>query len=194
MLESIKNKGRGILLPIARLLARKDISPNWLTLIGLSITVVSAFLYGKGLFPLAGIILLVSGLFDVLDGDVARLSGKVTKSGAFLDSTTDRYADFAVLAGITFYYTKIGIGYVIIALLLILGSFMVSYTRARAEGFGIECKIGFGDRPVRFITIIIGSLFGSNIFFFFMLFLMAATNLTAIYRISYVLKRLKTKD
>ena len=92
MPTKVRENGRKPLLPIARLLAKSRISPNFFTLIGLLITIFAGFLYGKGIFPLAGITLIVAGLFDILDGDIARISNKVTKFGAFLDSTARQNA------------------------------------------------------------------------------------------------------
>jgi len=190
----IRENGRKLLLPITKLLARLKISPNFFTLIGFIITIVAGLLYGKGIFLLAGITLIVAGLFDILDGEIARISEGETKFGAFLDSTLDRYSDFAILAGMFYYYyyyrNTLACSFV---LLTILGSYLVSYTRARAESIGEECKVGIGDRAIRVIIIVIGSFFGPKIFVAFLGLLVVLTNLTAIYRIYYVWKQLKLR-
>lgn len=190
----IRENGRKPLLPIARLLAKSRISPNLFTLIGFIITIFAGFLYGKGAFLFAGITLIVAGLFDILDGDIARISKKVTKFGAFLDSTLDRYSDFAILMGMFYYYyySRNTLACSLV-LLTILGSYLVSYTRARAESLGESCKVGIGDRAIRIIIIIIGSFFGPRIFVAFLGLLAVLTNLTAIYRIYYVWKQLKLR-
>jgi len=190
----IRENGRKPLLPIARLLAKSRISPNFFTLIGFIITIFAGFLYGKGIFLLAGITLIVAGLFDILNGDIARISKRATKFGAFLDSTLDRYSDFAILMGMFYYYyySRNTLACSLV-LLTILGSYLVSYTRARAEGLGEKCKVGIGDRAIRVIIIIIGSFLGPRIFVAFLGLLAVLANLTAIHRIYYVWKQLKLR-
>lgn len=190
MLEKLKGQVRERLKPLVRLFEK--FHPNFLTVIGFLVTCISGFFYAKGIFWLGGIILLLGGIFDVLDGEVAKLGNKVSKFGAFLDSTLDRYSDFVVLFGMFLFYSSGLINQtttpVILVLLIILGSYITSYTRARAEGLDIECKVGFGERAIRIPIIILGSFFGPRVFVGFLWLVVFLTNLTAIYRIYYVYK------
>ncbi|MCK4352556.1 CDP-alcohol phosphatidyltransferase family protein [candidate division WOR-3 bacterium] len=201
MFETLKTRGRKLLSPITKLFVK--LHPNFLTLIGFLITVFAGIVYARGIFWLGGVILLVGGLFDVLDGEVAKLTNRVSKFGAFLDSCIDRYSDFIVLFGIFWWYMgsrnwEVGIGKYggtlnlasILIILTILGSFMVSYTRARAEGIGIDCKVGLGERAFRVPVIVLGSLFGPKIFIGFLWLLAIITNLTAFYRMYYIGRRI----
>ncbi|MDI6840747.1 MAG: CDP-alcohol phosphatidyltransferase family protein [bacterium] len=191
-MKALKEWVRKVLLPVTRVFSK--LHPNWLTVIGLLVTIFASLFYGHGIFWAGGLLLLVGGLFDVIDGEVAKLTGKASKFGAFLDSCIDRYSDFIVLFGIFCWYITTDshrwtLNFAsILVLLTILGSYMVSYTRARAEGIGIECKVGFGERAFRVPIIIIGSFLGPKIFLSFLLFLTCLTNLTAWYRMYWVYK------
>ena len=148
---------------IVRTLAKAPfITPNVLTVVGLLINICSAILYGLGYFIEGGLVLIFANLFDMLDGSVARLQGRVTRFGAFFDSVMDRYSDTIVLIGIMVFYARDTVHhstlYVALTGVVLIGSVLISYTRARAEGVGIECKVGFLERPERVVLIIIGSL------------------------------------
>ena len=190
-METIKRKVR----EVARLVSRKvfiNFHPNTLTIIGFIITCYASLLYASGVFWLGGIVLLIGGMFDIIDGEVAKLTNKSSKFGAFLDSCVDRYSDFIILFGMFCWYYNIEQTLPIILIFLaILGSYIVSYTRARAEGLGIECKVGLGERGVRIPIIIIGSLFGSKIFIGFLLVIALLTNITGVYRIWWVWRKIK---
>ena len=191
-MEKIKRIIRQSILPIAKVFS--VVHPNTLTLIGFIITCVASLLYGVGDFRVAGIVLLIGGLFDTIDGEVAKLTGKASKFGAFLDSCVDRYSDFIILLGIFWwYYTKHYTLPVILVLLSILGSYIVSYARARAESLGLACQVGIGERAIRIPLIVIGSLFGYRIFIGFLWLLMVMTNITGIYRIWWVWKKRSLK-
>jgi len=187
MIEILNIKCRRTLQPVTRFFGK--LHPNFLTFIGFLITVSASIFYARGIFWLGGIVLLVGGLFDVLDGEVAELTNRISKFGAFWDSCLDRYSDFIVLFGIFYWYLSTNRLASILALLTILGSFIVSYIRARAEGIGIECKVGLGQRAFRVFIIVIGSFFGPELFVWFLWILVLATNLTAFYRMWYVWKR-----
>jgi CDP-diacylglycerol--glycerol-3-phosphate 3-phosphatidyltransferase len=137
-----------------------NLSPNAITLIGLIITLLASYFYAKGYFRIAGLILLLAGLCDAIDGEVARKANKVSKFGAFFDSTIDRFEEFFVFGGILFYYSMVrqDILLSIVVYLILLGSIMTSYIRARAEGIGFSPTSGPMDRPGRYIYIVLFSI------------------------------------
>jgi CDP-diacylglycerol---glycerol-3-phosphate 3-phosphatidyltransferase len=143
-------------------LASAGVHPNILTAIGVSINVGCAVLFGIGEFFWAGIVLIVANLFDMLDGNVARLSGNVTRFGSFLDSSLDRLSDMVVFLGIMIFYAgnrpQHSILYVTLAGVGMVASVMVSYTTARSEGLGVKANVGFLQRPERIVLLIIGAL------------------------------------
>jgi CDP-diacylglycerol--glycerol-3-phosphate 3-phosphatidyltransferase len=140
--------------PAAKLLSSLGVSPNVVTLVGLLVAGGAAYLVSAGHLLAGGIVLAVSGLFDLLDGALARATGKATRFGALLDSVSDRVGEGALLLGILLFYVfqphTIGVALAFVAM---AGSFMVSYLRARAEGLGIECKAGLMTRPERVATL-----------------------------------------
>jgi len=145
---------------IVRGLALSKIHPNVLTFLGLVINVVAAVLLAEGLFRAAGVVIISAGLFDMVDGRVARATNQVTRFGGFFDSVLDRYSDLALLMGLLVYYGNIGRSfYVVLTAIVMTGSVMVSYTRARAENAIPTCKVGFMERPERVVLLIIGALF-----------------------------------
>ena len=153
---------RRIISAMVRGLARSRINPNVLTFIGLLINIGCALLYGYGMFFKAGLLMILANLFDMLDGQVARLRGRVTQFGGFFDSVIDRYSDIIVYLGIMIFYARdtVAQSTLLVALtgIALVGSVMVSYTRARAESLNITCKVGFLERPERVVLLIIGSL------------------------------------
>lgn len=145
--------------PVERFLISARLNPNMISLLGLIFCSITGLLYGKGLFWLGGFSLALAGLCDAFDGTVARNQGKASKRGAFLDSTLDRIGEIFVFAGLIYYFGKESEDWFLLILTLGLGgSFMVSYTKARAEGLGISCKVGLLQRPERFLLMIGGSL------------------------------------
>lgn len=191
----LKEKSRIVLTPLVNLFAKMNINPSLLTFIGLVINCFSAYLFAFGYFLWAGIVLIVASLFDAIDGAVARKNDRVTDFGAFLDSTVDRYSEFIIFLGIFIFYTRTNNQFFLFATLFgLFGSWMVSYARARAEGLGIQCKIGLFDRTFRVTTIAVGALFGSFIFGYFLLVLVALTHFTSLQRILYVKKKLKSVE
>src|SRR5437762_6022169 len=167
--------GRGaqrIISAIVRWLAYGGINPNVLTVIGVAINVGCGLLFGYGYFFWAGIILIVANLFDMLDGQVARLSGRVTRFGGFLDSSLDRLSDMVVFVGLMVFYARDTQFHSTLNVFLagagLMGSVMVSYASARAESLIPKCDVGFLKRPERVVLFIIGALStfpGSNNFF-----------------------------
>jgi len=145
---------------IVRGLALSKIHPNVLTFLGLVINVIAAVLLAQGRFLAAGLVIISAGLFDMVDGRVARATNQVTRFGGFFDSVLDRYSDLGLLMGLLVYYGSIGRSfYVVLTAIVMTGSVMVSYTRARAENAIPTCKVGFMERPERVVLLIIGALF-----------------------------------
>jgi len=137
-------------------LVQSSVSPNAISFVSLIASLAAGIMYAAGLFFSAGMILLLSGFLDTLDGTMARLKGQSTRFGALLDSTFDRYADFIVFTGLLIYYRHHWMLFIII--LAILGSFMVSYIKARAEGLGAIRTVGFMQRPERVLLLVAGSI------------------------------------
>lgn len=159
-----------IINPFIRGMIKVGITPNFITTTGFILNVVAAgmFVYagmnsvGEGLSMIgwAGGMVLFAGLFDMMDGRLARLGNMSSKFGALYDSVLDRYSELVTLFGISAYLAmKDYYLYVIIAFVALMGSLMVSYVRARAEGLGIECKVGFMQRPERVVLTSLGALF-----------------------------------
>ena len=148
-------------------LALTRISPNALTFIGLVINIVAAFFFGEAnvtnagrMFLYAGLVIIGAGIFDMVDGRVARRTGQVTVFGAFFDSVIDRYSDVVLFFGLIVYYARVNhFRYVVLVAFVMVTSLMVSYTRARAEALIGSCKVGFMERPERIVLIILGALF-----------------------------------
>src|SRR6204780_3439260 len=150
----------GIINAIVSALALSRVHPNVLTFIGLLINIWAAFLFAAGKFRWAGVGLIGAGLFDMVDGRVARETNRVTRFGGFFDSVLDRYSDLAVLVGLLVFYASINrFFYVVLTAIVMTGTVMVSYTRARAENTIPKCKVGFLERPERVVLVIIGALF-----------------------------------
>jgi len=149
-----------VILLIVRALALSKIHPNVLTFLGLLINIGAAALLAVGQFRWAGVVIIGAGLFDMVDGRVARETNRVTRFGGFFDSVLDRYSDLALLVGLLVWYGSINRwGYVVLTAIVMTGSVMVSYVRARAENSIPMCKVGFMERPERIVLFIIGALF-----------------------------------
>jgi CDP-diacylglycerol--glycerol-3-phosphate 3-phosphatidyltransferase len=157
--QRVKDGFVGLTGPVARALIRSGIHPNTITTLGTLIVIGAGIAFGLGAIRLGGTLLLLSGVFDILDGQVARQGRKTTTFGAFYDSTLDRVGEGAVFAGLIFYFLTgplpgdlkaraIGAG-----LLALVASLLVSYTRARAEALGVECKVGIAARAERILLL-----------------------------------------
>src|SRR6202789_2952241 len=182
-------------------LALSRISPNVLTFIGLIINIVAAFFFGHAdvtnagrMFFYAGLVIIGAGLFDMVDGRVARRTNQVTVFGAFFDSVIDRYSDVVLFFGLLVYYARVNhFRYVVLAAFVMVTSLMVSYTRARAEALIGSCKVGFMERPERVVLIILGALFNHWGVMAPVLWVLAVlSTVTVIHRISYTYQRTKT--
>jgi CDP-diacylglycerol---glycerol-3-phosphate 3-phosphatidyltransferase len=174
---------------IAGLLERTGISPNALTIIGFLLTVVVALILATGNLLWGGLLLIAAALFDTLDGALARHSGRTTIFGAFLDSVMDRFSESVTLVALVYYYSGQPDGRLPVILLActIVGSLMVSYTRARAEAVNIECKEGFFQRTERIVALILGLVTGWMLPVLWLLAIL--TNFTALQRIYDVYRK-----
>ena len=159
---SIGKGAMRIINAMVRWLAFGGINPNFLTVIGVTINVGCGVLFGMGEFFWAGIVLIIANLFDMLDGNVARVSGRVTKFGGFLDSSLDRISDMVAFLGIIAFYAsntpQHSLLNVIVGGVAMIFSVMVSYTTARSEALGVKANVGFLQRPERVVLLIIGAL------------------------------------
>ncbi len=167
MLSRFRDRANNVIRPVAEAIARTGISPNTLTFIGLAVGILAAFFFARGEQLLAGLVLLLAGFFDILDGAVARVLRRETAFGGVLDSVVDRYVDFLIFAGIIYAFVSSGIAEVGLipgwawGVLAIVGSFMVSYIRARAEAAGSgRLDVGIGERAERLLILAIGALVG----------------------------------
>jgi CDP-diacylglycerol--glycerol-3-phosphate 3-phosphatidyltransferase len=157
--RKIGEGARWVLDKIVAALAATGVNPNALTFIGLVVNLWAAVLFAAGRFPAAGGVMLLAGIFDMVDGRVARKQGRVTKFGAFFDSVIDRYSDLILFLGLLVHYARVNrFFYAVLVGVAMAGSVMVSYTRARAESLIPSCKAGFWERPERIVLMILGAL------------------------------------
>jgi CDP-diacylglycerol--glycerol-3-phosphate 3-phosphatidyltransferase len=189
----IKDAARRVAHPLAAGLQRLGVTPNQVTFVGLLLTFAAAWALAQGRFPLATALLLVGSVCDMLDGDLARLSGNASRFGAFLDSTIDRYAELALFFGAALYFAAAGeVSIVAATFLAASGSILVSYARARAEGLGLECKVGLMERPERLVVLILATAFGPVALTWALWGLAGLTHATAIQRIVHVQRTLRS--
>jgi len=187
----IEQKARDVSRPtleaISRRLAKWNVSPDAVTYLGLVLTIGVAVLAALGELRWAGVAYIVAAICDALDGTLARVSGKGSRFGAFLDSSIDRFEESIVFLGLSIYYAQVGGLYEIPLILVVsVGSLMVSYTRARAEAVGVACKVGFMTRPPRVVVMIAGLILNQVLI---ALIVLAVTTLfTAFHRMYHVWK------
>lgn len=192
--------GRGcrvLLMAIVNRLALARISPNVLTFMGLVINIVAAILFGYAtaenqgrMFFYAGLVIIGAGFFDLVDGRVARATNQVTRFGAFFDSVVDRYSDVALFFGLLVYYARANrFFYLVLVAVVMMGSVMVSYTRARAESLIGTCKVGFMERPERLVLVIIGAIFNRMAPVLWVIAVLS--NITVAHRIYYTYQKTK---
>lgn len=159
-----QDRGRSLLAPAVTLLERFGVTPVQVTLFGLALHVSSAVIIGAGQPRAGGLVLLLAAACDGLDGMLARRTGTATRFGAFLDSTVDRVDETLILAGVAAYFLVLGgtanLVWSVVVLVALGGSLITSYTRARAEGLGLECRVGAFERPERVIVTVLGLLLG----------------------------------
>jgi CDP-diacylglycerol---glycerol-3-phosphate 3-phosphatidyltransferase len=170
------------------------LTPNAISLTGLALNVVAAVLVWQEMFILGGIAFVVGSICDTLDGRYSRMSGKGTQFGAFLDSTLDRMEEGIVLTAVAVVFTKRDMEFATAAVVIaVIASLMVSYTRARAEALGVECKVGIASRAIRVVILSIGILFEGLGLLAPAVYVLAALGcITVLQRILHVRKQLKT--
>ncbi|TMQ70582.1 MAG: CDP-alcohol phosphatidyltransferase family protein [Candidatus Eisenbacteria bacterium] len=210
--DRLKHIAHAALEPLTKLLAGMGVSPDGITIMGLLVSLVASLAFFEGYFRFGALMVAIAGVCDILDGELARRSGHRSRFGAFLDSTLDRLSDGMILAGIAGFYlvhlmesamdptqalADISRGLEprtwavvsLTAVLAMLGSFMVSYTRARAEGLGLECRVGWFERPERMVLLIVAGAFGVGRVMSAALILLALLSFaTAIQRVVYIWK------
>ncbi|MBN1152579.1 MAG: CDP-alcohol phosphatidyltransferase family protein [Dehalococcoidia bacterium] len=153
--------GARVAQPLVGALSRSHISPNAVTISGVVVTIVAAWLASEGRLLTSGIVLGAASLMDLLDGALARATGKTTKFGAVLDSTGDRISEAAMVAGVALWFAHEGNApAVVVSYIALIASFLVSYLRARGEAMGFDCTVGLCTRPERVIVLALGLLTG----------------------------------
>ena len=190
----IKEGFRRLVAPIGNFLVRLGIHPNILSFAGLLFSLIAGLIYSAGYFIWGACVVILAGICDILDGQIARQTGKDSLYGAYIDSCLDRFGELFIFLGLAWYFSALHPSplTILFIIMAIAGSFMVSYTRARAEGLGVDCKLGWMQRPERIVFLIIGSLLaclpviGIILMKATLLLLAILSNLTAIQRIIYV--------
>lgn len=198
-----------VVIPLGAAIGRAGVTPNMVTVLGFLITVAAAVLVAQGLLLLGGLVLILGAVLDMLDGAVARATGKGSKAGAFLDSTLDRLSDAGIFVGLLWFYSHpesmlrategggslpaapevhlLGAGLVLACLIL---SLMVSYVRARAEGLGFTCNVGIAERPERIAVVATGLILNQLVVA--LIVLVAASAFTVMQRFVHVWRQART--
>jgi CDP-diacylglycerol---glycerol-3-phosphate 3-phosphatidyltransferase len=198
--DYLKKGALRVIEPAISLLAHYNVSPNAITTVGTLVTVAAGVVYATGHIMTAGWIMGVTAFFDVLDGQVARRTGRSTVFGAFYDSTLDRVADGALMAGLTVFYATNAIHHniymMVVCLIGIVGTFLVSYTRARAESLGIDAKVGVMQRPERIVLLsapqaLFGLFWNGWVLIAIIILLTVTAWITAVQRIMFVYRNTK---
>ena len=161
--NDIKERLRGLLAPLSAALERAGATPTAVTVTGLGLSFVGAVVVAGSRLRAGALLLVLSGICDTLDGSLARRSGTASRFGAFLDSTFDRVAELAYFSALVIYYAGGGAWsgmMILFTLAALAGSFLTSYTRARAEGLGLECRVGLLERPERVALLVAGLFLG----------------------------------
>jgi len=187
--------------PIGTMLESSKIHPHFVTATGFLLSVVTGYLFWKGHLFWGGVTLIMSGACDVLDGRLARNTNRTSRFGAVLDSTVDRYSEVFVFMGLAAFFHSAFMGAMII--LAMAGSLLTSYVRARAEGMGVECKIGLMQRPERVTFIAVGAIIGSLVDFVFstsqplmklaIIGIAVLGNYTVLQRVAFVRRQIETE-
>ncbi len=200
--EAIKAGYLRVIEPVADFLVRRRVNPNVITTVGTICSLAAAVVYALGHIRTAGFIIGVTALFDVLDGTVARRTGTSTVFGAFYDSTLDRVADGGVMAGLAVFYASSPVYHntymVVVCLAGIIGTFLVSYTRARAEALGIDAKVGLMQRPERVVLLsapqaLFGLALDGWVLIAIVVLLTVTAWMTAVQRVNFVYKATSKK-
>jgi CDP-diacylglycerol--glycerol-3-phosphate 3-phosphatidyltransferase len=193
--EWARTWGEKITRPVARVLERLGLTPNAATLLGLALNFGVAVVLALGYTTWGGWLLLLAGAFDALDGALARQMNRKTRFGGFLDSTCDRYAEAAIFLGLMIPFLRSGSQgqmQVILIFVTLVGSILISYTRARAEGLGLECKVGLLTRLERFLIMAAALILNQVTLALWLLAVL--THFTALQRIAYVWRITREND
>lgn len=198
-MKELKRRSRLVADGPARFLGRLGFTPNGLTVVGSFLTACVGLLAAQGWFVAAGVCLWLFSATDTLDGALARATGRVSSFGAFLDSVCDRYAEAAVFFGLVWWYLSVGDGVgVVLAYLAVVGSLMVSYARARAEGIGLEAAdVGWFQRPERIAALGLGFLLSPLLPWLLqavLALLAVLTTLTVLQRVTHVARATRSQD
>ncbi len=196
--DGVKNWYLNLITPIVNFFITRAVNPNLFTTLGFLVSMISAALFVMGYPRWGGALVLLSGTFDIMDGKVARATNQVTKFGALYDSTLDRYAEVVVFFGLAYFFDRGHIDFLkeldsrwrmvaVIAVSVALGgSMMVSYVRARAEGLGLQCKVGIMQRPERIVLLGLGALIHEIVLLIAVGLIAVLSNFTAFQRLVHV--------
>jgi CDP-diacylglycerol---glycerol-3-phosphate 3-phosphatidyltransferase len=191
--DYLRRISQPLLRAISGFLARTGITPNALSLLGFALNLAVAVVLATGHLRWGGLLIIVVSLFDGLDGALARYTGKSSVFGAFLDSTLDRYSEAGLFVALVWHFLSLGSrAEVMLACVALFGSEAVSYTRARAEGLGLDCKVGWFTRAERMIVLALGLALGLPLITLWVLAIF--TNITSVQRILYVRRRAMAAD
>lgn len=191
---SLQNGFLKLLMPLIKILTKWDINPNSFTLAGLIITSMAAVAFIMGHLRLGGLLILLGGLCDTIDGSLARLAHKATHFGAMFDSAVDRYSEFVMFFGIVVYFIMLkDYPISVVVFFALCGSIMVSYSRARAESLGFDSKVGIMQRPERIVFLGLGALIHPVAFKIAIWLVAICANFTALQRIRHAYKQSETK-
>ena len=179
---------------IGRIVAKTNLSPNAITIIGLVLNFAVAAVIASGNLILGGVLLLLAGGFDVIDGAVARATGQVSRFGSFFDSTMDRYADAVILGGLMLYFINedSGTWSIMLTFATLVGSLMISYSRSKAESLDLRGDVGFAQRAERVIILSAGLMLGFPVWVVGIL--AVVTHLTVLQRIIHVWRELRLTE
>lgn len=191
--ELLKERTNKALEGPVRRLAQRGVSPNALTVTGLALNAGVGLVLALGWEFWGGFLVIFAGLFDMLDGSLARLAGRTTRFGALLDSVVDRFSEAAVLIGLLwFYLPRQRMTEVLLIFAVLLGSLMVSYVRARAEGLGIDCEVGLVARPERVLLLAMGLILSQMLIVLALLAVL--THITVVQRVWHVWRRMGLQE
>ncbi|HUV36128.1 MAG TPA: CDP-alcohol phosphatidyltransferase family protein [Patescibacteria group bacterium] len=193
----IRERLRGFLDPIVAFMSYLGLSPLAVTIIGIVLSIIGATFVARGSLLAGAVFLVVSGLCDTIDGSLARREGRTTTFGAFIDSTGDRITEMVYFGALVFYFINDqppNLVVVFFLLAALAGSFLTSYTRARAEGLGLECRVGWVERPERIALLVLGLLLGHTVLIAIIVVLAFLTVFTFIQRVLHVRRLTLEKD
>lgn len=185
--QNVKNWYLNLIKPVVDFFIRLELNPNFFTTIGFILSIISAYFFAIGNLRLGGFVILLAGTFDIVDGQVARATNRVTKFGALYDSTLDRYSEVIMFFGLAYFFVSQSMLKTSVAVSIALGgSIMVSYVRARAEALGFECKVGMMQRPERVVYIGLGALIHQYALVLALTIVAVLANFTALQRLYHI--------